>query len=97
MEEGKELIRYFSVPCKATKANGGRTRNFLGGENDFVAGYQLGLCVTLAAFLEAGVLECEHTLIAICSPHGEPYKVQTCGGLCLFWMKEANCLILSGL
>ena len=27
MEEGKDLIRYFSVPCKATKTNGGRTRN----------------------------------------------------------------------
>ena len=27
MEEGKDLIRYFSVPCKATKANDGRTRN----------------------------------------------------------------------
>ena len=27
MEEGKDLIRYFSVPCKPTKANGGRTRN----------------------------------------------------------------------
>lgn len=27
MEEGKELIRYFSVPCKATKTNDGRTRN----------------------------------------------------------------------
>lgn len=25
--EGKALIRYFSVPCKPTKANGGRTRN----------------------------------------------------------------------
>lgn len=24
---GKSLIRYFSVPCKATKVNGGRTRN----------------------------------------------------------------------
>ena len=24
---GEALIRYFSVPCKATKANGGRTRN----------------------------------------------------------------------
>jgi len=24
---GKELIRYFCVPCKPTKANGGRTRN----------------------------------------------------------------------
>lgn len=27
MKEGKALIRYFCVPCKATKANGGRTRN----------------------------------------------------------------------
>lgn len=27
MSEGKALIRYFSVPCKPTKANGGRTRN----------------------------------------------------------------------
>ena len=27
MKEGKELIRYFCVPCKPTKANGGRTRN----------------------------------------------------------------------
>lgn len=27
MEEGRELIRYFSVPCKPTKTNGGRTRN----------------------------------------------------------------------
>ena len=25
--EGKDLIRYFSVPCNPTKANGGRTRN----------------------------------------------------------------------
>lgn len=25
--KGKNLIRYFSVPCKPTKANGGRTRN----------------------------------------------------------------------
>lgn len=25
--EGKSLIRYFSIPCKPTKANGGRTRN----------------------------------------------------------------------
>ena len=25
--EGKDLIRYFSVPCSPTKANGGRTRN----------------------------------------------------------------------
>lgn len=28
LKEGKDLIRYFCVPCKATKANGGRTRNF---------------------------------------------------------------------
>lgn len=27
MKEGKNLIRYFCVPCKPTKANGGRTRN----------------------------------------------------------------------
>lgn len=27
MKEGRELIRYFCVPCKETKANGGRTRN----------------------------------------------------------------------
>ena len=27
MSEGKELIRYFCSPCKATKSNGGRTRN----------------------------------------------------------------------
>ena len=27
MEEGKDLIRYFSMPCKETKTNGGRTRN----------------------------------------------------------------------
>lgn len=27
MREGKDLIRYFCVPCKPTKANGGRTRN----------------------------------------------------------------------
>lgn len=27
MDEGKALIRYFSVPCKPTKTNGGRTRN----------------------------------------------------------------------
>lgn len=27
MMEGKALIKYFSVPCKATKVNGGRTRN----------------------------------------------------------------------
>lgn len=27
MSEGKALIRYFSIPCKPTKANEGRTRN----------------------------------------------------------------------
>lgn len=27
MDEGKALIKYFSVPCNPTKANGGRTRN----------------------------------------------------------------------
>lgn len=27
MTEGKDLIRYFCVPCKPTKVNGGRTRN----------------------------------------------------------------------
>lgn len=27
LKEGKELIRYFCVPCKPTKVNGGRTRN----------------------------------------------------------------------
>lgn len=27
MDEGKDLIRYFSIPCKPTKTNGGRTRN----------------------------------------------------------------------
>ena len=26
-KEGERLIRYFSIPCKPTKANGGRTRN----------------------------------------------------------------------
>ena len=29
LTEGKELIKYFCVPCKPTKANGNRTRNFL--------------------------------------------------------------------
>lgn len=27
LSEGEDLIRYFSVPCKPTKTNGGRTRN----------------------------------------------------------------------
>ncbi|NCD03790.1 MAG: hypothetical protein EOM00_12525 [Clostridia bacterium] len=28
LKEGKDLIRYFCVPCKATKTNDGRTRNY---------------------------------------------------------------------
>ena len=28
MSEGKALIKYFCVPCKPTKVNGGRTRNY---------------------------------------------------------------------
>ncbi len=28
LSEGKDLIRYFSVPCKPTKSNKGRTRNY---------------------------------------------------------------------
>lgn len=28
MKEGKELIKYFSVPCKPTKSNGERNRNY---------------------------------------------------------------------
>lgn len=27
LKEGKDLIRYFCIPCKPTKVNGGRTRN----------------------------------------------------------------------
>ena len=27
LEEGTDLVRYFSTPCRPTKANGGRTRN----------------------------------------------------------------------
>ena len=40
MEEGKDLIRYFSVPCKATKTNGGRTRNLPGDAPDKSATYK---------------------------------------------------------
>ncbi len=40
MEEGKDLIRYFSVPCKPTKANGGRTRNMPGDAPDKWAIYK---------------------------------------------------------
>ena len=28
LKEGADLLRFFSMPCKPTKANGGRTRNF---------------------------------------------------------------------
>ena len=34
LSEGKELIRYFCVPCKPTKANGGRTRNLPGHDRE---------------------------------------------------------------
>lgn len=34
LKEGKELIRYFSLPCTPTKANGGRTRNLPCDEKD---------------------------------------------------------------
>ncbi len=27
LKEGKDLVRYFCIPCKPTKSNGGRTRN----------------------------------------------------------------------
>lgn len=40
MEEGKDLIRYFSVPCKPTKANGGRTRNRPGDASEKWAVYR---------------------------------------------------------
>lgn len=34
MSEGSDLIRYFCVPCKPTKSNGGRTRNLPGNAPD---------------------------------------------------------------
>ena len=34
LSEGKDLIRYFCVPCKPTKANGGRTRNLCSHDAD---------------------------------------------------------------
>lgn len=34
LSEGKDLIRYFCVPCKATKSNGGRTRNLCSHDPD---------------------------------------------------------------
>lgn len=40
MEEGKDLIRYFSVSCKPTKANGGRTKNMPGDTPDKWAVYK---------------------------------------------------------
>lgn len=27
LKEGKDLVRYFCIPCKPTKTNGRRTRN----------------------------------------------------------------------
>lgn len=34
LKEGADLVRFFSMPCKATKANGGRTRNLPTDEPD---------------------------------------------------------------
>ena len=34
MTEGKDLIKYFCVPCKPTAANGGRTRNLPGHDRE---------------------------------------------------------------
>lgn len=34
LSEGKDLIRYFCVPCKPTKTNGGRTRNLPGNDRE---------------------------------------------------------------
>ena len=34
LSEGKDLIRYFCVPCKPTKANGGRKRNLPGHDRE---------------------------------------------------------------
>ena len=34
LSKGKDLIRYFCVPCKPTKANGGRTRNLPGHDRE---------------------------------------------------------------
>lgn len=34
LTEGKDLIRYFCVPCKPTKANGGRMRNLPGHDRE---------------------------------------------------------------
>ncbi|NLF28631.1 MAG: hypothetical protein GX592_12100, partial [Clostridiales bacterium] len=40
MGEGKDLIRYFSMPCKPTKTNGGRTRNYPENASDKWAMYK---------------------------------------------------------
>ncbi len=34
LSEGKDLIRYFCVPCRPTKVNGGRTRNLPGHDRE---------------------------------------------------------------
>ena len=34
LKEGKDLIKYFCVPCKPTKSNGGRTRNMPSDDSD---------------------------------------------------------------
>ncbi|MDC7248458.1 MAG: DNA polymerase [Sphaerochaetaceae bacterium] len=34
LKEGKELIRYFCIPCKPTKKNDGRTRNYPSGDTE---------------------------------------------------------------
>lgn len=34
LSEGKDLIRYFCMPCKPTKSNGARTRNFPENDNE---------------------------------------------------------------
>lgn len=40
LTEGKDLVRYFSISCKPTKANGGRTRNLPMHEPDKWARYK---------------------------------------------------------
>ncbi len=37
LKEGKDLIKYFCVPCAATKTNGGRTRNLPRTRGEMVA------------------------------------------------------------
>jgi len=53
MDEGKDLIRYFSMPCKPSKANGGRIRNLPApaiGKHDPVL-YQLVINFVLAILM----------------------------------------------